>query len=269
MSAPRILSSALLAASLASFSAAASAALVVTIEAPGAVQTTAGFDVVGIENFDQLSSGVYTSYGSDFGGGAHGIMGTYSRVNVIPADVFGGAQGNDQYAVAGLSTTLSYSIVFNQKLTYFGYWLSALDAGNVVEFYANAADTSASYIYTQTNLLAYLDSLSNGSEYFGTPVWPAGGNDREPYAFLNFYLTGGEEFEKIVFRQVGDTSAGYESDNHTVGVWTAQSGDPIPEIVPSAVPEPGTLLLSAFGLGLAGVARRRVKSAEGGSRRAA
>jgi len=51
------------------------------------------------------------------------------------ADNYGGATGTDRYAVAGIDQTTSYSIDFNKNLTYFGYWLSALDAGNQVAFY--------------------------------------------------------------------------------------------------------------------------------------
>ncbi|MCV2216952.1 Npun_F0296 family exosortase-dependent surface protein [Thauera sp. Sel9] len=253
----RALAPTLLAASLFSVSAAATAGFTVTYEAPGVTNTTASFkprpdasgqDIVGVETFDNLTLGVHASYESDFGNGGLDIKGTYSNLNVVAANQYGGASGNDQYAVAGLGVTSSYSILFDTSLTYFGYWLSALDAGNQVSFYDGNDLVLA---FTPTNVLAL---VGNDPAYFGNPTTPnQGQNPAEPYVFLNFFAEDGTSFNRIVFAQ--PNNAGYESDNHTVGIWEEQSGTVVP---PSQVPEPGMLLLmSAALMAAAGATRRR------------
>lgn len=80
-----------------------------------------------------------------------------------------------------------------------------------------------------------------------------GANSAEPYVFLNFFAEEGATFDKIVFSQVPPGStAGYASDNHTVGVWEKQSGT-----VVNPVPLPSTVLLTALGLAALGFTRRR------------
>lgn len=253
----RTLAPAVLATSLLGLSTAATAGFVVTYEAPGVTETTASFQprpdssgkaIVGVERFDALTTGVHDAYVSDFGNGGLDITGIYSKLNVIAADQFGGASGNDRYAVAGIDLTDSYSIVFDTELTYFGYWLSALDGGNKVSFYSG--DTWL-YSFTPTDVLAL---VSGNSSYFGNPTAGFGGaNKSEPYVFLNFFADVETSFDKIVFEQTV-RSAGYESDNHTVGIWKELSGTVVP---PSSVPEPGTLLLIGAALAAAGAVRRR------------
>lgn len=253
----RTLAPAVLAASLLSVSASASAGFVVTYENAGVTNTTATFkprpdasgsEIVGVERFDTLSLGVHTSYISDFGNGGLDIKGTYENLNVIAADNYGGATGTDRYAVAGIDQTTSYSIDFNKNLTYFGYWLSALDAGNQVAFYNGDQQL---FSFAPIDVLAL---VSGTPAYFGNPIAPrVGVNGNEPYVFLNFFADAETTFDRIVFTQTV-RSAGYESDNHTVGIWKGQSGT---EVTPSQVPEPGTLVLIGAALVAAGAVRRR------------
>lgn len=255
----RTLAPAVLAAALLSVSASASAGFVVTYENAGVTNTTATFkprpdasgnDIVGVEHFDTLSLGVHTSYVSDFGNGGLDIEGTYRGLYVIKADQYGGATGDDQYAVAGISVTTSYSIEFNTDLTYFGYWLSALDAGNQVSFYNGS---TAVFSFTPQNVRALVDDIP-GKPHYGNPTDAFDGlNSGEPYVFLNFFADKGTSFDKIVFTQTAP-GAGYESDNHTVGIWQEQSGT---VVTPSQVPEPGTLVLIGAALVAVGAVRRR------------
>lgn len=216
----------------------------VSIEAPGATATTATFDYKGVETFNGLSGGVQ-NFSTNFGGST--VSGNYSHVNVLPADQYGGAGGSN-YAVAGLGVQGSYSIDFTATgasgINYFGYWLSALDAGNTVRFFNDATEV---FSFTPTNVLAL---VAGNSAYYGNPM--TGANSGEPYAFLNFFYDGGT-FNKIVFEQKAGSTAGYESDNHTIGYFTDKGdGTPVP-----AVPEPTTWMMLIAGFGMVGGAMRQ------------
>jgi hypothetical protein len=111
-------------------------------------------------------------------------------------------------------------------VNYFGYWLSAVDAGNQVVFKKSGVQVGA---LTPADVLA---QVSGQPAYFGNPN-PGflGQNSGQPYAFINFYDTSGT-FDEVDFTQ--NMIGGYESDNHTVGFFTKIGG------VPSPVPEPST-----------------------------
>ncbi|MFT3760463.1 PEP-CTERM sorting domain-containing protein [Thauera sp.] len=154
-------------------------------------------------------------------------------MNIRPADQYGGAGGQGSYAVSGLGTTSSYSISFDQSLTYFGFWLSALDGGNHVIFYSGGDEV---FSFSPVDVL---NLVSGMPDYRGNPNGKFSGQNRsEPYVFLNFFADDAYSFDKIVFKQTN--GAGYESDNHTVGIWKEQSGTVVPN---SQVPEPSSLLL--------------------------
>ncbi len=90
-----------------------------------------------------------------------------------------------------------------------------------------------------------LARIGDNRNYFGNPDAPFKGRDRgEPFAFINFYDTTGS-FDEVRFTQT--TGGGYESDNHTVGFYTATGG----------VPEAGTWAMMMVGFGLMGSRLRR------------
>lgn len=239
----RILAPALLAVSLTTISTTAAAAFVVTYEEAGVTGTTASFkpgsnakgeEIVGVERFDSLSTGVHGVHVSNFGNDDLGIIGTYRGVNIQAADQYGGASGRGNYAVSGINATSSYSISFNQDLTYFGFWLSALDGGNQLSFFSSGTEV---FSFSANDVFGL---VSGKPGYHGNPNEGFRGQNRgEPYVFLNFFADDGFSFDEIVFRQT-TPGAGYESDNHTVGIWKEQSGTMVPS---SQVPEPGSLLL--------------------------
>lgn len=215
-----------------------------TYEAPGVQNTTATFSGgVGVETFESRTPG-FGGFTSTFGGSPY--TGTYSYgARIDNANQYGSAGGSGQHAVT--FTNEGYSITLDQKVSYFGYWLSALDGGNNVKFYNDGVLVGS---LTPANVLA---SIGGNSAYFGNPNAPfLGQNHGEPYAFVNFYDTDGS-FNKIVFNE-NPLGGGYESDNHTVGIYKDIGGTPV-------VPEPSTYAMMLLGLaGLGAVARRRTRA---------
>ena len=199
---------------------------------------------IGVENFDTRTTN--TAFTTSFGTSGT-ITGSYSSVQLPAADQYGGAGGTGKYPVApsagpynvALSTTLATG------LNYFGLWVSALDGGNTVGIYRNNV---LLYNFTPSTLIAAVGSCTGGTNpYCGNPNSQfANLNTGEPYTFVNLYDTNGT-FDSVRFVQSGGGSL--ETDNHTVGYATAQSGTNIP------VPEPASLALLAFALAGLGAIR--------------
>lgn len=206
------------------------AGITITLEAPGVSNTTQTFAQSGVETFDSYAPGTHASLSSNFGG-TSGYSGTYSGPNIMVNDSWGG-DGGSQYVVA-LGTGASYTLELNKSADYFGFWLTALSAGNVMEFYDNS-NLLASYNYT--DLKGIIDAAGPG--YLGSPV--SGQTQSELFAFFNFNFTDGDTYNKIVFSNTG--TDGFESDNHTIG---------------NTVPEPASWALLIAGFGLIGMAARR------------
>jgi hypothetical protein len=239
---------------------AAQAAFTVSVEAAGTTNTTVVFDVAGVETFDSRSLGAGQSFSTTFVAASFGqpiqITGTYSNVQVLPGDVF---SNGTNYAVTftnpGYSLTLSginLDTGAEVPVTLFGFYLPALDRGNQVQF---LRDGNVLFTFTPTMADGIVgDCPDAGNPYCGNPTGPfAGGNTGESYAFFNFREQSGLGFDEIRFfedPQVG----GYESDNHTIGIFTEGGGG-------GGTVIPGPAALGLFGLGLLGlgVARRRAR----------
>ncbi|MCS6986376.1 MAG: PEPxxWA-CTERM sorting domain-containing protein [Sphingomonadaceae bacterium] len=225
------------------------ATVIVTIEAPGVQNSTATFDFNGVETFDARPLGVGQNFTTDFGGSE--ITGQYVNVQINAADQYGGADGTGQYAVAfpaewgGGPYEILLSTTRPEGVNYFGYWLSALDAGNRVQFFKGA---DLVYQFNPADLLA---RVGGNRAYFCNPNAAfAGKNCGEPYAFVNFYFAEGKTIDRIrIFED--PAVGGYESDNHTVGYFTRIGGTPIPE------PATWAMLIAGFGLVGMGLRRRR------------
>jgi hypothetical protein len=225
--------------------------LQMTFEAAGVQSSTAGFNVVGVETFNSRSTGANQSFSTDFGTGGL-INGQYSKVRIDGPNQYGSAGGTGNHAVIFGNNSYDVTLQTNIPggLNYFGFWLSALDANNRITFLRNSTEL---FTFTPQAMLAAIQAQPNSSSFFGNPN-PAflGKNPKEPYAFVNFFFTGGF-FDRIIFSQLN--GGGLESDNHTVGRWNSTSGTPI--VTLEIIPEPQTWALLLIGFGLVGGAMRR------------
>ncbi len=224
------------------------------VQAPNSASICSGTAgcTVGTETFNyvtqsQASAG-YTSNFSGTTGTASIYSGAYSAFTVNPADQYGGANGTGNYAVVfGGNNPPSYSLTLSNTSTgggvnYFGIYISALDAGNQLQFYDS--NNNLIYTFTSQQLIADLGSCASGhsgNAYCGNPS-DYYADSGELFAYVNFFDTAGT-FSKIVFSELGATGAGFESDNHAVAYNAALkvSGT-------SVVPEPAAWM--PFGAGL-------------------
>ena len=222
---------------------AAQAGITVTYENPGVTNTTAGFDVVGVETFDSRAVGT-GGFSTNFGGNGV-ISGVYSAATQVHAGDQYGGQGGSNYAVtfSGGGYTLDLTSTANAAgVTYFGYSLPALDRGNMLELWSGGSKV---FTFTPSDVLA---AVSGNPLYFGKPDAPnQGQNNGQPYVFVNFFATGGTAFDQVVFHESPQVG-GYESDNHTVGYYKTITGN--------GVPEPATWAMMILGFGAAGTAIR-------------
>ncbi len=213
------------------------------------VQTPSASTTTFYETFTNPLAGGNTT---TFGGSS--ITGTYSGDFVInPADQYGGAGGTGNY----IDTTTpggqpgSYTLSLSAQVNYFGLWFSALDAGNILQFY------DGSTLVETFDAASYASLVGNcPNPYCGNPNANFLGQDSgQQYAYLNFLDTTGT-FNKIVFTE--DPAVGqFESDNHAI----AQDVTTIPGTPLTPTPEPSTLMLFGTGiLGVAGAIRRRISS---------
>jgi hypothetical protein len=220
----------------------ADAGFILTADAP-TVQAVTGVAGATTENFDSFTAAKYTSLTT-----AIGTI-TSSDLVILNADQYGGAGGTGKYiAVGSESGGLSMTLTLNSPETYFGFWWSAADAQNQVEFLSNGL-----VVATMSSASA-LSGLS--SSYQGNPN--SGADSNEKFAYLNFIATNGSSFDQVIFSNI-NASTGFESDNWSVSSTplTSFPGTVINGGV-TAVPEPSSLALAAVGiLGALAIGRRR------------
>ncbi len=211
--------------------------------------------VVGTETFDNLKPSSFSetmSFDATFD--KKGVIsGRYSgTLGISGADLYGGAGGAGNYIVTFAASGYTLDLRHGDSipgLNYFGMQLSALDAGNMLEFRRN---NETIYTYTPNMLIKSLGSCKDGNAYCGNPSEPTQ-NAGQQYAFINFFDTNGY-FDQVRFQQIG--GGGFESDNHTVG-YRPPSSDTSTRFAFISVPEPISLGMLGTGLLCLGVLRTR------------
>jgi len=230
--------------------------LITYAENPGSVNSTLSH--TSVFDFNNLSTGNLTNVSWDG-------VGTYDRLTIMNADVYGGAGTNgSRYSVQGAGGVETSTLSFNNNHAYFGMWWSAGDNQNVLSFYSG--ETLVARFSTDT-LLA---QIATSREYYGNPNEGnfKGGNAGEPYAFVNFFGEGDTTWDRIVFSNT--SGSGFETDNHTDrvqkwGSYAEEEGKPMPGVVVArasgesvtVIPEPSSVALFAGLSGLLAFRRRR------------
>ncbi len=145
---------------------------------------------------------------------------SYSNLNIRSA---GGTDiAGDSSPFASPTTPIGdLTVTFSQPIVYFGLYWGSPDPANTISFFNGSA---AVFSYTGQNLHDQLGvALGSGNA-----------------AYVNFRAGASESYTRIVLSPAG--SFPFEDDNHAFL---------------QAVPEAGTYALTAFGLAIAWIARRR------------
>lgn len=219
--------------------------------APG-VTTPLGI-TTNYESFDTVTPGsTPSSFVTNFNGSSYTGTYTGSGLTWLAANEYGGAGGTGTYPE--VYTSPGYTLSLNNSANYFGLWFSALDAGNLLQFYNNS---TLVYSFTPADFIKLVGNCPGG-DFCGNPN-PGFLHDdsSQQFAYLNFYDENGA-FNKIVFSENGGVG-GFESDNHAVAMLTGPPGGT--QI--TSVPEPAALSLAGllFVGVYAGRARRRQRRA--------
>ena len=214
-------------------------------------------------NFTQTQAN--NGFSSNFNTGADNfpvgdtITGNYiGQITYVATNQYGGVPGSPAYPAAFnvSSYSVGYATTGIPGVNYIGVWLSALDQYN--DFRILTSDGTA-FDFSAATVKTFIDNSPQRNSYYGNPTAGQLGSDGgEPFAYLNFYVSG-SYFTQMTFSNLGNT--GFESSNHAAGYFSpANITGTLLASISVAVPEPGTLalmLLPAIGLAM-GFRRRSV-----------
>jgi hypothetical protein len=224
----------------------AEAGLVLTAEAPKVQFTT----VTGVttETFDELAPGRYSPTDSS---PLRTTVGTLFSpgLQIVSADAYGGANGTNYLAIGAQSGQTTATLTFAAPQAFFGFWWSAADPLNSVEFY------SGSTLLGSFDSAAALQDIT-ASAYYGNPNY--GQDHGEKFAYLDIFGTLGTTITSAVFNNI-DQSTGFEVDNFSIRatpVLPTFPGTPLNGGIEAvAVSEPSSVIMLAvatlFGGGFA------------------
>lgn len=190
--------------------------ITVTIEAPDIQSTqlpnSSEYYVVDFEDQSGTNSFLKTNGDTSY---------SYSeQLQVIDSNQFGGANVSkfitqSQTATGEFNST--YNIQINQDQKYFGFWWSAGDPYNQIDFKHNGVVVSSFRTEDLVNFINDSGTVST-EEYNGNPnsIYDAveGGHHLEPFSFVNVFFNDDSVYDEIVITTDQNTSA-FESDNHT------------------------------------------------------
>ncbi len=231
----------------------------VTIEAPGVQKSKltdnlSGATGVFVENFDSETTG-YKNNGFAFAGDPK--IGSYDKGDIVAANQYGGVDGTRKFLLvqpgqSGAPATYTQStLTLTNPQRYFGFWWSAADVNNELDFYSG---NDLLEKFTTADVINLVNQQPNAKSYYGNPNSKFKGKDSaEPFAFLNFFADPTDTkvtYNKIVFiNKSGQT--GFETGSPTI----ARSYQPVPE--PSALLGLGLVA----GIGVFSQKRRILKQA--------
>lgn len=190
--------------------------IVTYAENPDAVNST--LSGTSVFDFNSLPLGLDT--GVKWSG-----VGSFDRLYILKPDTYGGAadashpKGTD-YSVQGVGTSVrSTTLSLNSPSSYFGFWWSAGDPSNVLDFYNGNTLVQE---FTTKSLMSVLPS-----EYFGNPR-NRNLDSSEPFAFINFFGDSKTSWDRIVL--TNSSGSGFESDNYTsrVTAWNPTKDGALP-----------------------------------------
>lgn len=160
-------------------------------------------------------------------------------VRLLAANIVGGAGETGTFLDVANAGEVSITLTGNRK--YVGFWWSAGNLGNSIDFYDDSNALLATYTTPAlTTLLSGGGNVTalNGSQYpksayQGNPNPPTGRNTVEPYGYINVVLEGTTlNFRRIVIRHAG--TGRFELDNLAVsdapvvsGTWVNYGTTPV------------------------------------------
>jgi len=213
---------------------------------------TSGITGVTTETFS-TDTGYISSYSSS--------IGSYAGDGFIIAEnIYGGYQEGNYL---GIQTGNAMTVTLTTAASYFGFYFSAGDAGNVVELYSGGNLLLTFKTADLINMLPNTDgstiqaingNLYNTKDYWGQPGPNQQATSNEPYAYVHFVGTNGTTFDQIRFSE--PTTATFETDNHSVRTTAPELPDTLVNIT-TTVPEPSGAALAAFSFGTLALFRRR------------
>lgn len=192
--------------------------------------------------------------------GAPWLVGAYTAIDgdVVAADVFGGASGTP-YLNLGANTI---NVTLNGDRRYVGFWWSAGDNTNTIQFFDASNNLLASFntadlvtILTNNQRVTAINGQQYASaDYFGNPnaqfdANGSRGNLSQPYGYINLVISG----TTSTFKRIEISGTNFELDN--IAIADTVAVDPnwvnygnVPLAVPpgeiSAVPDTATTLVN-------------------------
>ena len=239
------------------FSALSAQAAVSIYLSPNGVESAESSGITGVttETFEGAPLNYIGSYSSTIGSYA-------GDGHIIAENIYGGYQ---EGKYLGIYTTEAMTVTLTTAASYFGFYFSAGDAGNVVELYSGnnllltfkTADLINMLPRTEgSQIQAINGSYYNTLDYYGQPGPNQGATNNEPYAYVHFVGTNGTTFDKIRFSE--PTTATFETDNHSVRTTAPTLPGTLVNITGTIqVPEPSGAALALCSFGALALFRRR------------